>query len=236
MLACAVEIKPVLASKTRHYANGKERQARAGAGILIRALEQRTADVHPSPLPWREEEPAPCYDKSWRSVILCDGRRGTLSFGACHYPQVRLSFLNPKGIVSSSPGLRAASYPGKREFRKHPTPTGLRLQATTGGHNPVGVGAFWSSSPRVARCSQPWALRRNPFGIRLLDDATCGECSALRGREHRSQSLGIFGRARPAAKLTILLPLPEGEGRGEGEQATRLSRLLVNSPRRRAGW
>ena len=59
---------------------------------------------------------------------------------------------------------------------------------------------------------------------------------SLRGREHRSQSLGISGRARPAAKLTILLPLPEGEGRGEGEQATRLSRLLVNSPRRRAGW
>src|ERR1035441_9024434 len=120
----------------------------------------------------------------------------TLSPRACHYPQVRLPFLNPKGIVSSSPGLRAASYPGKRESRKHPTPTRLRLQATTGGRNPVGVGVFWSSSPRVARCSQPWALRRNPFGIRLLDDATCGECSALTEREHRSQSLGISGRAK----------------------------------------
>src|ERR1035437_8236838 len=79
----------------------------------------------------------------------------TLSPRACHYPQVRLPFLNPKGIVSSSPGLRAASYSGKRESRKHPTPTGVRLQATTGGRNPVGVGVFWSSSPRVARCSQP---------------------------------------------------------------------------------
>src|ERR1039457_2455182 len=59
---------------------------------------------------------------------------------------------------------------------------------------------------------------------------------SLRKRELSSQSLGISGRARPAAKLTILLPLPEGEGRGEGEQATRLSRLLVNPPRRRAGW
>jgi hypothetical protein len=27
-------------------------------------------------------------------------------------PQVRRSLLNPNGIVSSSPGLRAASYPG----------------------------------------------------------------------------------------------------------------------------
>ena len=29
-------------------------------------------------------------------------------------PQVRRSLLNPNGIVSSSPGLRAASYPGLR--------------------------------------------------------------------------------------------------------------------------
>ena len=33
--------------------------------------------------------------------------------GAYLSPQVRKPFLNPKGIVSSSPGLRAASYPGK---------------------------------------------------------------------------------------------------------------------------
>ena len=33
---------------------------------------------------------------------------------AHHSPQVRQSFLNPNGIVSSSPGLRAASYPGLR--------------------------------------------------------------------------------------------------------------------------
>jgi hypothetical protein len=33
---------------------------------------------------------------------------------ACLSPQVRQSFLNPNGIVASSPGLRAASYPGLR--------------------------------------------------------------------------------------------------------------------------
>jgi hypothetical protein len=31
---------------------------------------------------------------------------------------------NPKGIVPSSPGLRAASYPGKRQPQRS-TPTGL---------------------------------------------------------------------------------------------------------------
>jgi hypothetical protein len=45
------------------------------------------------------------------------------------------------------------------------TPTGLRPGTKRGGHNPVGVGAAWRSSPRVARGSQPWALGRNPFGI-----------------------------------------------------------------------
>ena len=33
------------------------------------------------------------------------------------------------------------------------------------GRNPVGVVAFAVYLPRVARTSQPWALRRNPFGI-----------------------------------------------------------------------
>src|SRR5438477_10781723 len=33
------------------------------------------------------------------------------------------------------------------------------------GRNPVGVGFHGLAVPRVARSSQPWALRRNPFGI-----------------------------------------------------------------------
>ena len=34
------------------------------------------------------------------------------------------------------------------------------------GHNPVGVGKLSRRLPRVARASQPWALCRNPVGIR----------------------------------------------------------------------
>ena len=33
------------------------------------------------------------------------------------------------------------------------------------GRNPVGVAVIAVHLPRVARASQPWALRRNPFGI-----------------------------------------------------------------------
>ncbi len=35
------------------------------------------------------------------------------------------------------------------------------------GHNPVGVVRYSRRFPRVARASQPWAGRHNPFGIAL---------------------------------------------------------------------
>src|SRR5439155_21131372 len=35
------------------------------------------------------------------------------------------------------------------------------------GHNPVGVVRYSRRFPRVARASQPWAGRHNPFGIVL---------------------------------------------------------------------
>ena len=80
---------------------------------------------------------------------------------------------------------------GKLSIPFHPIPTGLRppaqgcaARATLGltdemilnpngvaacsqrmSHNPVGVGALDDTGPRVARDAQPWALRRNPFGI-----------------------------------------------------------------------
>ena len=74
---------------------------------------------------------------------------------------------SPKGIVSSSPGLPSPrGYPGLASVRS-PTPTGLRPRAKRGGRNPFGVGVSERCSPRVARGSQPWALRRNPFGIQL---------------------------------------------------------------------
>jgi len=72
-------------------------------------------------------------------------------------------FCNPKGIVSSSPGLRGTSYPGllAAEFS---TPTGLCHGSTAGSQPRWG---WWPLRiiPKVARSSQPWALSRNPFGI-----------------------------------------------------------------------
>jgi hypothetical protein len=77
---------------------------------------------------------------------------------------------NPKGIASSSPGLRGTSYPGS-SFRKQFQPQrgcGLPVfcrGASESSRNPVGVVIFFGRFPRVARSSQPWASRRNPVGI-----------------------------------------------------------------------
>ena len=72
-------------------------------------------------------------------------------------------FSNPKGIASSSPGLRGPRYPGSRtgEFS---TPTGLRPAAAAGAQPRWGCGSS-GLFPRVARASQPWALWRNPVGF-----------------------------------------------------------------------
>ena len=73
-------------------------------------------------------------------------------------------FANPKGIVSSSPGLPSPrGYPGLASGR-FSTPTGLCPRSATRTHYRWG----WPTPPafpRVARGSQPWALSRNPFGI-----------------------------------------------------------------------
>ena len=71
-------------------------------------------------------------------------------------------FGNPKGIVSSSPGLPSPrGYPGIASVRFS---TGLCPLSATGPQPRWG----WPTPPalpRVARGSQPWAWGRNPFGI-----------------------------------------------------------------------
>ena len=70
---------------------------------------------------------------------------------------------NPKGIVSSSPGLRGTSYPGS-DAPRIPTPTGLH-QVWVAEPQPRRGCLPSATFPRVARTSQPWASSLNPFGI-----------------------------------------------------------------------
>jgi len=68
---------------------------------------------------------------------------------------------NPKGIPSQSPGLRGTSYPGESELGND-NPNGVAPGLRP---NPVGEDEAEDTLPRVARSSQPWAVRRNPFEI-----------------------------------------------------------------------
>jgi hypothetical protein len=58
---------------------------------------------------------------------LCIAIEGTPREDTCALPTTRIAKANPNGIPAKSPGLRAASYPGKRD------PTAV---------NPNGVAAF----------------------------------------------------------------------------------------------
>ena len=57
--------------------------------------------------------------------------------------QLGLPF-NPKGIASSSPGLRGTSYPGKTA-RQPVNPNGVVSITPPRGHNPVGVENIFGS-------------------------------------------------------------------------------------------
>ena len=98
--------------------------------------------------------------KPWRKILT------RVRWQSLHLARI----FNPNGIVSVSPGLRGTSYPGWADG-KPANPNGVAPHVLVTNHNPVGVECSFSrGSPRVARSSQPWAERRNPFGIR---------CSAL---------------------------------------------------------
>src|SRR5438874_5211690 len=85
----------------------------------------------------------------------------------CRYPQLTgQSAVNPKGIVSFSPGLRGTSYPGKTTLMGI-NPKGVVANRHRHPSQPQprwGCGYDLARGPRVARSSQPWALCRNPFG------------------------------------------------------------------------
>src|SRR5258708_2157412 len=72
----------------------------------------------------------------------------------------------PNGLCPSAQGCEARATLGKpRQWVS--TPKGLWPVGRDSRRNPIGVVIPIYGEPRVARCSQPWALGRNPFGIQL---------------------------------------------------------------------
>ena len=85
-----------------------------------------------------------------------------------YYPQLCGEFRPiPKGLRPLAQGCEArATLGGVPE--SGPTPTGLR-RAPHDDATPLGLIPIPCGFPKVARASQPWALSRNPVGIRFLD-------------------------------------------------------------------
>ena len=129
----------------------------------------------------RTTDPPHGFGRAWDSsgslfeAVVCVPLTPALSLRACHYRQGGVPFLNPKGIASSSPGLRGTSYPGLgSRIVINPERVGARhrflASRARSGHmlQPLQGWRFLAPiTPRVARASQPWAQRQNPFGIHL---------------------------------------------------------------------
>ena len=111
-----------------------------------------------------------CGSRWIRSVGLLSP---TLSSRLCLTHISRPKEVNPKGIPSLSPGLRAASYPGCESSKdsstlkglKHPTRPTKARERPAPCCNPFRVERASGTQPRVARGSQPWASGYNPVGI-----------------------------------------------------------------------
>src|SRR6476619_3808586 len=82
-----------------------------------------------------------------------------------------------------------------------------------GGRNPFGVVDLFPTIPRVARSSQPWALRRNPFGIGTVRFSVPRHLWPVHGCCARNK---LSGKSHPN-------PLPPRRAEREKQQPVRVA-------------
>jgi hypothetical protein len=120
------------------------------------------------------------------AAVVATRKVGSLSLRVlCHHPE---------GMRSLSPGLRGTSYPGyamgwganpvrvaspHRPVRSRRRPIGLTTMKRTADSTLSGLVVLSMLEPRVARASQPWAKRCNPFGIALNVQTPRARCCWL---------------------------------------------------------
>ncbi len=98
-------------------------------------------------------------------------------------------FCNPEGIESLSPGLSRfpEGLPWVEAFTFH-NPERVEYHTFMKEIQPLQGCDFAEFSPRVARCSQPWAERFNPVGI----GKTSGNRPNMNSAFHRKQRRTIL--------------------------------------------
>jgi hypothetical protein len=140
---------------------------------------------------------------------------------------LRILYHHPEGMRSLSPGLRGTSYPGcamgwgtnpervaspPRPARSRRHAIGLTIVKRTADATLSGLAVLSMLEPRVARASQPWAERCNPFGIARNVQTPRGRCCWL-----------------PATRWQCPAP-PNSSGE------TNPSQLITIGPRRSSNW
>jgi hypothetical protein len=165
-----------ISAKTLESGNSVSMRMRCG----FRALRSPS----PQPSPQRRGRIIASRLASRESCELssADRSRYCLSRRAAHSPQVLCSLPQSRRDCVLQPRVASNELPWVNCPRRRQPQRGCGLRSPVNRRNPVGVGRAWVPFPRVARCSQPWALRRNPVGIRSPDSSSCGKHSAQRER------------------------------------------------------
>jgi hypothetical protein len=118
---------------------------------------------------------------------------------------------HPEGMRSLSPGLRGTSYPGYalscsanpvrvvspyRPLRSRCHVGGFTTMKRTADATHSGLVVYSMLDPRVARASQPWANRCNPFGIarNVQTQRACRASARPEGIQFRTFRTPLDGR------------------------------------------
>jgi hypothetical protein len=136
----------------------------------------------PQPSPWGRERIAASRSANRESCELSRAGRSRcwLFLRTEHSSQVLYSLPQSRRDCVLQPRVASSELPWVNCVGRCQPQRGCGLRSRFNCRNPVGVDRTRAPFPRVARCSQPWALSRNPVGIRPPDSSSCGECTTLR--------------------------------------------------------
>ena len=114
----------------------------------------------------------------------------------------------PKELYLSAQGCEARATLGTG-INQSINPNGCSNEGRDNRCNPLGVDGQIAGQPRVARPSQPWALRWNPFGIRWVAIMLWGPASASEAGRFSTLDQSPPGSGRPPVSAFCFVPVEQ---------------------------